>query len=467
MAEALVVVIGVVVGLVAGVRFWRRRRSLARATPPPSPQPVNPAPPAEPLSIVPFPPESNPAERPPPTAPRSSLPMSLPQDRVDFEFIVLSRKGEPLSEEEFSHHLLTGPRSKQLNRDARMLLQRDCLTLTSERRRFVNGAPPKEPEIFRVCRHMANIGQINMAPTDHDLITIGRGAYRLRYQGPAAPSQAHLDLMVHAAETVRALRPGIVVDRHARQIWGEHSWQAQLDRHNGLGAREHFKIEMSQQRGGIRLSTRGLAKFGLPDLRMESLPPDLSGMGAISMTSIALDLIHAEGMLDPQRLLAAPAVRGEFHFDYQLPRRGDDYPMGLLRMVAGIDGEAPSELGLLEVLSRLRRRYMDGETFTEVAPVDDDVVRRAQEGMPRLKEKFRQPPSPDRVFLVRKTPEPGETSEQWFAISAIEGSTFRVLRTEADATTTRQAALDQAQICDWMILRGGDVEDGGFGLSRM
>lgn len=394
--------------------------------------------------------------------------LTLPFERVQFEFIILSRSGEPVSDAEFSHQLLLGKAHGPLSREARLLLRGDCLSLQCEQRRFVNGRPHREPEVFRACRHMANVGQINMGPHDHDLITMGRGAFRLRYDGPAAPDQAQLELIVRAAETIRAMRPGLVVDQHARQIWGEHAWLSQLERHNGLGAREHFKIEMNHKHSGVALTTRGLSKFGLPDLRMDNLPPDLSGMGAISMTSIALDLILAESALDPMRLLPAPQVRGHFQFLYTAPSRNNGYPAGCMQMLAGVDDELPGELGLLEVLSRLRRRHTDGERFDNEA-LDEEVYQKAQDALGRLKQKFLEPAMGQRAFLVRRMGQDAHGHERWFALSAIEGSTFRGLPASghaAHAADERPAAFDQAEICDWMIMRGGDVEDGGFGMRR-
>lgn len=395
------------------------------------------------------------------------MPATLPFDRVSFEFVVLSRKGEAIAEDEFNHLLLTGPRASQLSRDARMLLKNDCLKLTCERRRFVQGRAHREPEIFRVCRQMANVGQINMGPSDHDFIAIGRGAFRLRYEGPIATGQAHLSLMVHAAETVRMLRPGIVIDREARQIWGEHSWQSQLERHKDLAPRDHFKIEMSQQRSGVRLTTRGLSKFGLPDLRMEKLPNDLSGIGAISITSIALDLVHAEHALDPQHKLAAPIVQGEFGFQYTAPKRGDDHSTGILGMLGAIEGETPTELGLLEVLSRLRRRYEDGETFGEARVDRAQVYQEAQQALSRLKDKFDEEDD-GRVVLIRKRDEQNVLTDSWFVLRAIEGSTFKCSGIQHGTRAGKDAsiAFDQAEVCDWVIMRGGDVEDGGFGMDR-
>lgn len=389
---------------------------------------------------------------------------------VSFEFIIVSRSGRIIDEQEFNHLLLMGSRGQSLSPTARKLLQSDCLKIRTEQRRFVEGRPRRELEVFQVCRRMANIGQIHMASTDHDLITIGRGAHRIRYEGPTAPGLAHLELMVHAAETIRSLRPGIIVDRDARQIWGEHSWLTQLERHHGLGAREHFKIEMSQRRLGTRLGTRGLSKFGLPELRMENLHHDLVGVAAISLTSISLDFVHAEEHLDPRRLLAAPGVRGHFRFVYEPPRRGDEYPTGILTMLGGVDDEEPSELGLLEVLSRLRRRHVDGEVFAHGSVLDSEVYQRAQDTLGRLKEKFVQEHMGDRIFLVRKRPMLDETEEQWYAVGAIEGSTFRAAQATGSGSTTpaeRLNAFDQSEICDWMIMRGGDIEDGGFGLKRM
>ncbi len=395
---------------------------------------------------------------------RAEPPSSLPFNQVAFEFIILSTRGEPIPEEDFSHELLMSERGRAMSREARLLLQCDCLKLRCEKRTFVDGRPHREPEIFRTCRHMANVGQINMGPTDHDLITIGRGAFRLIYEGPTAHNHAHLELMVHAAETVRSMRRGLVVDFHARQIWGEHSWEAQLSRHHGLGAREHFKIEMSHSNHGVTLNTRGLSKFGLPDLRMASLPHDLSGIAAISMTSIALDLVHAEPGIDPRRHLRAPIVAGEFAFDYHLPPREEGHPAGIFQMAAGVDGEAPSALGLLEILSRLRRRYVDGETFHDDDKVDPDVMRRAQEALPRLKEKFgRLKDNADYTFVVQRQGAPEH--EAWVRLLSIEGSTLRGRL--AEQPKSAPLAFDQTEVADWLIMRGGDVEDGGFGMARM
>ncbi|MCX7013548.1 MAG: hypothetical protein NTW86_13500 [Candidatus Sumerlaeota bacterium] len=448
----------------------RRILRKARATPSDS---AKAAETRDPFSASPTPKEPPPdSPGAPRTVGRSNAPNPLPFANVSFEYIVLSRSGEPIAEGEFNHHLLLGAAGGKLSREARALLQHDVLTLSCLKRVFVGGRPKREPEEFALCRRLANRAQTTIGPTDRDIILKERGAYYLRNNGPPEPGVAHLELTVRAAETVRSMRKGLVVDRAAMLVWGEFAWESQWARKGGFSAREHFKIEMGASRAGVGITTRGLVKFGLPELRIDGLPQDMTGIAAASLSSIALDLAHAEGPLDPARSLPVPAVRGRIGFVYERMPPKSEYPAGFFRLLGGVDNEAPSLLGLLEVLGRLRQYYETGTDFWRADQVDRRKLRRlAQDALSRFKAKFQtRQARADRVFLVRWQPEGSvpDSPETWLSLHAWNGSTLRgavaVGPLHGEAQLGQLASIEERDVLDWMILQGGDVEDGGFAL---
>jgi uncharacterized protein YegJ (DUF2314 family) len=366
------------------------------------------------------------------------------------------------------------PGGRRLSRDARLLLDRNTLSLTCRQRTFVRGRVKSEPAEFQTCRRLANRPQTTMAPSDYDVIALGRGAFRLCYDGPPVSEGAHLELMIQAVKTILSLRPGVVFDRAALLAWGRDAWGMMHKRKRGMELRDHFKVEVGQSVSGVALATRGLSKFGLPDMRVDGLPRDMTGIAATCLTSISIDLIQAESALNPARGLALPAVAGTLGFAYQAPTRQsrDEAPTGVFRLLGGVDGAEPTLLGMLEVLSRLRQKMEDGTDFWNTGPSDLGALREvAQKALPRLKSKFVQGrEQAGRVFLIRCQPKSHEdqVAEQWISLQDWDGSTIHgalaVGPIGGQSKLGSHTKIEESDILDWMILQGGDVEDGGFGL---
>ncbi|OPZ04659.1 MAG: hypothetical protein BWZ10_03137 [candidate division BRC1 bacterium ADurb.BinA364] len=403
-----------------------------------------------------------------------SAPKRLPLEFVSFDFTILSREFAPIGEGEFLSKLWIAARKQGLSGDTGQFWRDGSLTLKCEERTFHQGRVHKEPEIFRICRNLSNRGQTTLAPSDRDILAIGRGAYTLRYDGPPSAQAAHLDLVVCAAETIRQMRPGIVVDHASMLVWGVDGWQSQLKPKDEASAlARHLKVELTIDRAGVRVATRGMVKFGIPDLSVEGLPRDVTGIAATYMTSLALDLIKAEGSLDPNRPMAIPAIGGAIALEHS-PARGPRLnPGGMYRLLGGVDGESPSMLGLLEVLDRLRTLSENPDALRYGRPIDFNELRKlAQEALPRLRTKFlNRRRTPDRMFLVRVCPPQGaeDRAEVWFSLrdwneSALSGTLIAGEVGETIADTGRRATIKEEQILDWIIFRGGDIEDGGFAM---
>jgi len=398
-------------------------------------------------------------------------PPALPIAEVAFEYVVVSRDGHSIDEAEFNHRLLLGD---SMTHEARTLLAADTLELKCERRSFVQGRAKNEPETFRAVRRLANRGQTTMAQTDRDTLAMARGAFVLRYKGPPVRSGAHLELMVLAVNTILAIRPGFVADRASMIIWGADAWGSQGNGKGGFGPKEHFKVEMGATPGGVGITSRGLLKFGLPDLRIDGLPQDMSGIAAVCLTSLALEIVHSSDPLDPSRSLPLPSINGAIRFQFEPPGKTSSYPAGAFRLLGGVDGAEPTVLGLLEVLARFRSVYESGEDFWRGGSDADlsELRDQAQNALPRLKVKFHSTfQDSKRVFLVRKAT--GEESapdrEIWIALqewngSIVSGAVAVGGPGETRVKGGRNVALEESEILDWMILQGGDVEDGGFAL---
>lgn len=139
--------------------------------------------------------------------------------------------------------------------------------------------------------------------------------------------------MAHAAFTRAAESSGgWVEDLDTQRIYGKSAW-ASLDPRGSI--ENWFIIDGDAQdpanpEGNIRLLSRGLRRYGNPELVVEDIPPDLAGDVAYIMNTVAM-AIHEQGWVGSTLKVSTETVEGTATFT-TIPRREDDPEDPILKL---------------------------------------------------------------------------------------------------------------------------------------
>ncbi|HVY60935.1 MAG TPA: hypothetical protein VHF22_04745, partial [Planctomycetota bacterium] len=172
----------------------------------------------------------------------------------------------------------------------------------------------------------------------------------LRAQVKQPENNDFVETLVHLADAFRELMLGIVWDVRMEKVWGHREWR---DRVMGepFSVLNHVAVRVLPAEGGLkthRLRTRGLRKFGSPDLVVGSVPPDMVDDVTGLLRDIAENLTGGE-LLGPDETI--------------------DYGIGKLRLVAS----PPLDAGEGELLA-----------LADEPAEGSDAVPDAKAGIPEL-----------------------------------------------------------------------------------
>lgn len=336
----------------------------------------------------------------------------------------------------------------------------------------------------------------NVTAEDREILSKAQMIIRLRLLPVAPATLEYLAFMVRFVEAVRATTGGVVQDALSHTLWGSEEWRrhAAGDPLDKL-VETHVRIDVLDEGGKVWIHSHGLQKFGLPEIELDGVPTDMATLGRTMIVMIAETLVNLQGEeLD----LDAPGSITETPFLFRLkflpPDEEKHFPIGSLKIlpyVLDYDPESPDTVR--HVLNMLGRRSGGHIRFGRKshapetpAPEESDSPSSLQESairaellkahdmaraqLPEFKRGFQQKPETDENvhavkigFPVR----PGEYEWMWVTLDAWRGTSLvgqlentPVLR--KDLRKGSRVEMDEGEIFDWVISRGGTIVQGAF-----
>ncbi|MBI5571444.1 MAG: DUF2314 domain-containing protein [Desulfomonile tiedjei] len=318
---------------------------------------------------------------------------------------------------------------------------------------------------------------------------------RVRLTADQAYGFNHLLFMAQFVESIRNLTGGVVQDAVSHILWGSDSWKRGVaDGQKGVLV-SHINFEALDEEGKAWIHTHGMQKFGLPDMEMEHIPADHASNARRLMLVVAdiLFQMRAAGrhLRSPLAIPNTPVLVG-------IEARAEDeeghFPAGSLRLLPSLVGK-PSERAesvseALNVFSTAVRSVApvpavaqpdalsgqptsDAERPPGTEGAREEYLtahRKAIQDLQAFKRSFEEGAGrPDTVHAVKVGfPAPGATYEwMWVSLQAwrsgalvgcIENSP--VIRKDLPKGTLVQ--IDESEIFDWVVARGGTVETGAY-----
>lgn len=332
-----------------------------------------------------------------------------------------------------------------------------------------------------------------MTDEDKETLTGAQMIVRVQLTTGHFKTQESIEFAVRFVETVRDLTGGIVQDAISHALWGTEEWRSRVvsePQSDRLSSHVHFEI--LDEGGTLWIHSHGMAKFGLPEMELESVPREMVGS--------AVTLIHLTGnkllegkdtglnFSEHQDIANTPVL---FMMRQTSPDDEGHFPLGSLKIhpyLPDYDPESPDTLRhVLRTLSRLNKSGF----LTEKPAEDDSTEARPKETesdtegarlaliqaheearrmLGEFKQSFREGQGSDQRVYAVKVGFPlhnGEYEWMWVSLNAWRGASLvgilentPVMR--RDLSKGSRVELHEGEIFDWAIADDGDVIKGAF-----
>lgn len=302
-----------------------------------------------------------------------------------------------------------------------------------------------------------------------------------------------------AARALAEASGGVILDPDFPRLLKVDSYGEGLPANGRVQITDHILVPQSvDQRGLMWMTTKGVSKFGLPELEIRDAPPHLSEALGSLINGTAQHLIrqlwrlYAEREEPPKELPVGPEIRLgledvaaayggeeftgppegtrgwamlrlEFH-----PGRGksDDF----LRLVAPHGVREKHGVWLNGVLADLLGA---GESTLRNVKTDSEAMeiahRRAVEELPQVKQRFLAGLQPGETLIVKHGfPTQGEQNEyMWLAVNTWRGDRLQTQlmnnpQIRMDLRPGQAVEIREAEVFDWAIMRPDGEMEGGY-----
>jgi len=306
------------------------------------------------------------------------------------------------------------------------------------------------------------------------------------------PPRAGMWSALSAALGIAGMLDGVIFDPDALRIVDRSAAAGWFSPMGVVAAARHIIVPFSVGESGLGwMTTRGLQKFGLPDLQLTEVPPNLDRLSVL-LNSVAQYLIDsgfkaalerhgeidsleldAEVAIDPHvvaralaRAGAADGLRGvrvglRFDADAQPPTITIVRPSGVA------SSQAEWLYTVVEALS-------EQKTETPImAKTDSDEMtaahQRAMSEMPGVKQRFGGGLRPGEVLFMKygfPTPD-GDREFMWFAVTGwagpmLAGQLANEPRQIPSLRLGQEVSIPEVDVFDWMVQRPDGGHDGGY-----
>jgi len=307
------------------------------------------------------------------------------------------------------------------------------------------------------------------------------------------PPRAGLWTNLASALGIAELLDGVVFDPDALRI---------IDRQEGpkwfspvglVSAARHIIVPFSVGDSGLGwMTTRGLQKFGLPDLQLKDIPPHLQRL-SILLNAVAQFLVetgfrataNAEGdvssllldrevTIDPsviQRALGKPAddvaADAEIMVGLQFDPTAGDFPF----ITIARPGDVLSDQG--EWLYAVMKRLVPVDYVPRLVPRESDEMAAAHERavaeLPQIRARFQAGLQPGEVLMIKHGfPTPDDDREyMWVTVTSwrddkISGRLSNIPNDVPLLSIGQEVRISESEVFDWVLLLGNGETKGGY-----
>jgi len=310
------------------------------------------------------------------------------------------------------------------------------------------------------------------------------------------PPRAGLWAALAAALGIKDLVEGVIFDPEALRIVKPEDATRYFSPSGAIRVAEHIMVPFSiGDRGLGWMTTRGLGKFGLPDLELRDLPPNLDKL-SLFMNGVAQYLVEAtfrevaarKANIDRLELPAEISI-DRAQVARALRAKPDEPPADDVRVTAAIRFDSdqstsgppmirierpPSFSGDTGVwLNHVAGQLLGGTHKVLMAKTEGDSMQRAHERavseLPQIKQRFLAGLKPGEVLFIKHgfPTTTGSREYLWAAVNRWEKSrlTVQVANDPHEVEGLRMGMtvlLEEADIFDWMLQLPGDRTEGGY-----
>lgn len=294
---------------------------------------------------------------------------------------------------------------------------------------------------------------------------------------------------------------GVVFDPEGLRVIALDKASEYFRRNGAIVIRDHIIVPFSVDDRGVGwMTTRGMSKFGLPELEVHDIPPDLLQLSYLVNTTGQFLVEHAfhtigaarkagaTGLEVPPTIplsaaLFARADGGEWEpgasggsrstavsLSFTSPKAGEATPFAQIVPPPGFSGDMGVWLNasLSELLGPRPDYIVHVDTAGEAMQA---AHLRAVEELPDVKARFRTGLRPGQILYVKHgfpTPD-GSKEYMWLAVEQWTGAqVVGTLVNKPDEVPElelgQEVGIDEADIFDWMIQLSADRREGGYTL---
>ena len=310
------------------------------------------------------------------------------------------------------------------------------------------------------------------------------------------PPRAGLWAALAAALSVRDLVEGVIFDPEALRIVKPQDAMGWFSPNGEVRVAQHIIVPFSiGDRGLGWMTTRGLSKFGVPDIELRDLPPNLDKL-SIFMNGVAQHLVEAAFREVAARKSTVDRLElpGEISIDRAqvaraLRAKPDGPPADDIRVTAAIRFDSDQSTSGPPMIRIERPPSFSGDTGvwlnhvagellgathkTLMAKTEGDSMQRAHERalseLPQVKQRFLSGLKPGEVLYIKYgfPTTTGSREYLWAAVNRWQGTrlTVQVANDPHEVEGLRMGMtvlLEEADIFDWMLQLPGDRSEGGY-----
>ncbi len=306
------------------------------------------------------------------------------------------------------------------------------------------------------------------------------------------PPRAGMWGALSAALGIAEMLDGVIFDPDTLRIVDRSAAAGWFGQMGVVAAAQHIIVPFSVGDSGLGwMTTRGLQKFGLPDLQLNEMPPNLDRLSVL-LNSVAQYLIDSgfRAALERHGEIDSLEVDSEVAIEPQvvaraLARQGAGDGLRAVRVGLRFDADAqPPTITIIRPLgvtsSQAEWLYSVVEALskekTEVpimAKTDSDEMTaahtRAMAEMPEVKQRFGGGLRPGEVLFMKygfSTPD-GDREFMWFAVTGwsgamVAGQLANEPRQIPSLRLGQDVSIPEDEVFDWMLQRPDGGHDGGY-----
>ncbi|MFH1114559.1 MAG: DUF2314 domain-containing protein [Pseudomonadota bacterium] len=337
----------------------------------------------------------------------------------------------------------------------------------------------------------------DLADDDRAVVLNAKVIVRIRLSLANYPGVEGLVFMVRFVEAIRGFTGGVVQDAISHTLWGTEQWKACVEDPKKNLLESHVQFDALDEGGTVWIHSHGMQKFGLPDVEIEGIPSETAAAGRHLVILVGETLVGARdaGLDFTSSPLSIPSRPIVFKVTF-LPRDEEGhFPAGSLKIhpyVSGGDPESPDAIAA--VLASLHAPAAHGNDGQGRKSEPPEVNRAAGDGsgpakqlealrqrllnahkeargdLPEFKKSFQQTHRNGAHVHAVKVGFPAQDGEfewMWVSLDAWRGKSLvghventPVLR--KDLHKGSRVQINEGQIFDWVIVRGGEIVKGPF-----